>query len=94
MASGTCEAAEKKSKSVIQEDTRVGPSSEGIKVKVSQSCLTLCNSMDCSLPDSSVRGILQARILDWMVAVPLSRRSSQPRDQTQVIHIAGGSLTI
>ena len=96
MASGTCEAAEKKNKSVIQEDTRVGPSSEGIKVKVkvSQSCLTLCNPMDCSLPDSSVCGILQARILDWMVAVPLSRRSSQPRDQTQVIHIAGGSLTI
>ena len=39
--------------------------------------------MDCSLPDSSVHGILQARILEW-VAIPFSRESSQPRDQTHV----------
>ena len=44
---------------------------------------TLCNSMDWSLPGSSVRGIFQARILEW-VAMPSSRRSSQPRDQTRV----------
>ena len=44
--------------------------------------------MDCSLPGSSVHGILQARILEW-VAISFSRGSSQPRDQTQVSHIAG-----
>ena len=45
-----------------------------VQVKVAQSCLTLCNLMD-----STVHGILQARILDW-VAVPFSRGSSQTRD--------------
>ena len=59
------------------------------KVKVSQLYLTLWNPMDCSLPSSSVHGILQARILEW-VAVPFSRGSSQPRDWTQVSCIAGG----
>ena len=44
--------------------------------------LTLCDPMDCSPPGSSVHGILQARILEW-VAMPSSRGSSQPRDQTQ-----------
>ena len=52
-------------------------------MKVAQPCLTLCNSVDYT-----VHGILQARILEW-VAFPFSRRSSQPRDQTQVSHIAG-----
>ena len=47
--------------------------------------------MDCSPPGSSVHGILQARILEW-VAIPFSRGSCQPRDQTQVSHIAGGFL--
>ena len=47
-------------------------------VKVAQSCLTLCDPMDWSLPDFSVHGILQARILEW-VAIPFSRGSSQPR---------------
>ena len=46
-------------------------------VLVAQLCLTLCEPMDCSLPGSSVRGILQARILEW-VAIPFSRESSQP----------------
>ena len=50
---------------------------------VSQSYLTLCDPMDCNLPGSSVHGILQARILEW-VAIPFSRGSSQPRDRTQV----------
>ena len=45
-----------------------------------------------SLPGSSVHGILQARILEW-VTVPFSRESSQPRDRTQVSHIAGGFFT-
>ena len=53
-------------------------------LKVVQSCLTLCDSMNYT-----VHGILQARILEW-VAFPFSRGSSQPRDQTQVSHIAGG----
>ena len=48
-----------------------------------QSCPTLCNPMDCSPPGSSVHGILQARILEW-VAMPSSRGSSQPRDWTHV----------
>ena len=50
-----------------------------MKVLVAQSCLTLCNSMDYSPPSSSVHGILQARILEW-VAISFSRGSSQPRD--------------
>ena len=63
-----------------------------VKVKVAQCCPTLCDPMDCSLPGSSAHGVLQARILDW-VAIPFSRGSSQPRDQTQVSHIAGGFFT-
>ena len=59
-----------------------------VKVLVAQSCLTLCNSMVCILTGSSVHGILQARILEW-VAIPFSRGSSQPRDWTQVSCIAG-----
>ena len=47
--------------------------------------------MDCSLPGSSVHGILQVRILEW-VAVPFSRGSSRLRDRTQVSHIAGDCL--
>ena len=50
---------------------------------VVQSCLTLCDPMDCSPPGFSVRGILQARILEW-AAISFSRGSSQPRDQTWV----------
>ena len=57
-----------------------------------QLCLILCNPMDCGPPGSSVHGILQARILDW-VAISSSRGSSQPRDCTQVSHLAGGSFT-
>ena len=60
----------------------------GYKKLVSQSCLTLCSPMDCSPPGSSVHGIFQARILDW-IAVPFSRGSSQSRDQTRVSYIAG-----
>ena len=53
-----------------------------VSVRV-QSCPTLCGPVDCSPPGSSVRGIFQARILEW-VAIPYSRRSSQPRDRTCV----------
>ena len=52
-----------------------------------QSCLTLCNPLDYT-----VHGILQARILEW-VAVPFSRGSSQPRNQTYVSHIVGTFFT-
>ena len=51
--------------------------------EVTQSCLTLCDPMDCSLPGSSIHGIFQARVLEW-VAPAFSRGSSLPRDRTQV----------
>ena len=51
--------------------------------KLLQLCLSLCNPMDCSLPGSSVYGIPQARILEW-VAMPSSSGSSQLRDQTHI----------
>ena len=60
--------------------------------EVAQSCLTLSNPMDCSLPGSSVLGTSQARILEW-VAISFSRGSSWPRDRTQVSCIAGGFFT-
>ena len=60
---------------------------------VAQLCLTLCDPMDCSLPASSIHGIFQARILEC-VAISFSRRSSQPRDWTQVPHIPGRFFTI
>ena len=55
--------------------------------KVTQLCPILCDPMDYT-----VHGILQARILEW-VTFPISRGSSQPRDQTQVSCIAGGFFT-
>jgi len=58
-----------------------------LKVKVTQSCLTLCDPMDYT-----VHGILQATILEW-VAFPFSRGSSKPRDWTQASRIAGGFFT-
>ena len=58
-----------------------------VRVKVAQSCPSLCYPMDYT-----VHRILQARILEW-VAISFSRGSSQPRDRTQVSHIAGGFFT-
>ena len=57
-----------------------------VHAKSLQSCPTPCNAGDRSLPGSSVRGILQARVLEW-VAMPSSGGSSQPRDQTQVSYV-------
>ena len=57
-----------------------------MKVKIAQLCPTLCDSMNYT-----VHGILQARILEW-VAFPFSMGSSQPRDWTQISHIAENSL--
>ena len=62
-------------------------------MKVAQSCLTLYDPMDYSLPVFSVHGILQVRILEW-VAIPFSRESSPNRDRTQVSHIAGRFFTV
>ena len=61
--------------------------------EVAQSCLTLCNLMDCSLPGCSVHGIFQARVLEW-VAIAFSRGSSQARDQTWVSRISGRHFTV
>ena len=61
--------------------------------EVAQLCLTLCDPVDCSLPGSSVRGILQARVLE-RVAISFSRGSSWPRDRTQVSRIVGRRFTI
>ena len=58
-----------------------------------QSCLTLCDPMDCSQPGSSVHVIFQARILEW-AAVSFSRESSQPRDRTRVSCIADRRFTV
>ena len=62
------------------------------QVKVTQLCLTLCDTMDCSLPGSSIHGIFQARVLEW-VAISFSRGSSRPRDWTQVSRIVGRRFT-
>ena len=68
------------------------PSPLKVKVLIAQLYPTLCNLIDCSPPGSSVHGILQARILDW-VAISFSRGSSQSGNQTQVSCIAGWFFT-
>ena len=60
---------------------------------ITKLCPTLCNTMDYSLPDSSVHGISQARTLEWVV-ISSSRGSSRPRDQTQVSCLAEGFFTL
>ena len=61
--------------------------------EVAQSCPTLCNPRGCSLPGSSVHGIFQAWILEW-VAIAFSRGSSRPRDRTRVSRIVGRCFTV
>ena len=63
---------------------------ECVRAKLLQSCLTLCDPIECSPPGSSVHGILQARILEW-VAVPSSRGSSWPGDPIPIFY--GSCLT-
>ena len=58
-----------------------------VHAKALQSCLILCDPMDYSLPGSSVHGIFQARMLEW-VAMPSSRGSFQPRDQTRPSYVS------
>ena len=64
-----------------------------VKVSVTQSCPTLCDPTDCCLPGSSVHGILQERILEW-VPIPLSRGSSWPRNWTWVSCTVSGFFTV
>ena len=61
--------------------------------EVAQSCPTLCDPMDCSLPGSSVHGIFQAIVLEW-IAISFSRGSSQSRDQTRVSRIVDRHFTV
>ena len=61
--------------------------------EVAQLCPTVCDPMDCSLPGSSVGGLFQARVLEW-VAIFFSRGSSRPGDRTQVSGISGIYFTL
>ena len=61
--------------------------------EVVQSCPTLCDPRDCSLSGSSIHGIFQARVLEW-IAIAFSRESSRPRDGTRVSRIAGRRFTV
>ena len=61
-------------------------------VLITQSCPTLYDPMNCSLPGSSVHGILQARIQEWVV-ISFPRGSSRPRDRTWISNIAGRFFT-
>ena len=61
--------------------------------EVAQSCPTLCDPMDCSLQGSSIHGIFQARVLEW-VTISFSRGFSRPRDRTWVSRIADRHFTI
>ena len=63
-----------------------------VDIEVAQSCPTLCDPMDCSLPGSTIHGIFQAIILDW-VAISFSRRSSWPRDRIRVSCIVDRRLS-
>ena len=72
--------------------TREAPVREWMS-EVTQLCLTLCDPMDCSLPGSSVHGIFQAIVLEW-IAISFSRGSSQPRERTQVSRIVDRCFTV
>ena len=76
---------QKFSKLVTPENKLFSAESES---EVAQLCSTLCDPMDYSLSGSSIHGIFQARVLEW-VAISFSRGSSRPRDRTQVSCIAG-----
>ena len=67
--------------------------SQLVSVLAAQSCPTLCDLMDCRPRQASVRGILQARILEW-VAILFSREYSQLRDLSRVSCIAGRFFTV
>ena len=99
LAKGLCVEVMDVTTEELQEPLGGGPlffylSHENKSENVSHSVVsTLCDPMDCSPPGSSLHGILQARILEW-VAILFSRGSSPPRDQSQVSRIAGRFFTI
>ena len=64
-----------------------------VNSEVAQLCPTLCDPMDCSLPGSSVHGIFQAIVLEW-IATSFSRGSSRHRDRTRIFHIVDRRFTI
>ena len=66
---------------------------KGKESEVAQSCLTLCDPMDCSLPGPSAHGIFQAIVLEW-IAISFSSGSSRPRDGTQVSRIVDRRFTV
>ena len=70
-------------------------SGQSVKVLVTQSCLSLCDPMDCSPPSSSVHGISQVKILE-SVAISSSRGSSRPRDLSNpcLLHWQADSLPL
>ena len=75
------------------ESVKVQCASACVRALVAQLSPTLCDPMDCSPPGFSVRGILQARVLEW-IAIPFSIGTSQPRDRTLVSCITGRSFTV
>ena len=61
--------------------------------EVAQLCLTLCDPIDCSLPGSSIHGIFQTIVLEWIV-ISFSKGSSQPKAWTRVSHIVDRCFTV
>ena len=66
---------------------------QGKESEVAQSCPTLCDPIDCNPPGSSIHGIFQARVLEW-VATAFSRGSSQPRDRTRDSRVVDRRFTL
>ena len=83
----------KKAKWLSEEVLQTAVKRRESESEFTQSCPTLCDPIDCSLPGSSVHGIFQARVLEW-VAISFSRRVSQPRDWTRVSRTVGRRFTI
>ena len=82
-----------KSGPLLSETTHLSTKALCVCAKSLQSCPTLWNSMDSSLPGSSVHGILWAKTLEW-VAMPSSKGSSQPRDLLCLLHWSACSLPL
>ena len=88
-----CWACARTQESQLLEEPRNLEPSLWNKSEVAQSCPTLCDPIDCSLPGSSVHGIFQAIVLEW-IAISFSRGSSQPRARTQVSRIVDRRVTV
>ena len=87
-----CKQQPEKKKPTVLIGQHLHVSPKKVRALVSQSCSALCDPMDYNPADSSVHGILQARILEW-VPIPFPKGSSWSRDQTWVFRIAGGFLS-